>query len=188
MQTGGRVESFTWEHFNQVAAAVGYMSAAGAAVWGILRTFRPYLLRVAEWLAKSSPSNIDRIDSQVEKVRAKTHLILNLHGDAVYQCTPDGANFFVSEPLAEMFGVDVDEMHGNGWAGRIVREDRMRELQHWRDCVDRNVPYRTKYTIEVNGARKLIETEARPYLNHEGRVLFWIGWARDCGLIVQAEA
>lgn len=171
---------------DRMAVAIGALTVILGGLWGVWKAARPRLTRWAKDRILLSAENIERMQSSIEQVRAKTLAMVHIHGDAIYICTPDGSNVWVSDPLADMFDLTPDQMKGNGWAAHIIYEDRMREIQHWKECVATNSPYHARYAIEVEDKRKLIETEAWPHKNHEGEILFWVGYARERGMVVSS--
>ena len=66
-------------------------------------------------------------------------------------------------------------MLGYGWLSFIDPGDRVRVGKHWRKCIDRNLAYFDRYTIERPSGEK-IRCRTRAYKIQNGPVaVFFIG-------------
>lgn len=57
----------------------------------------------------------ENVEARVERLSVEQLAILNSAEYGVFFCDSEGRNTFVSDPYAEMLGVDASELVGDGW-------------------------------------------------------------------------
>lgn len=157
---------------NTVAEILGFVTIALSVMIAVWKITHPIIYAIVR---------LPRIEMRVETLAAKVDLTFRLSGRAIYVCRPDGFNVYSSDALALMFGTTPDKMRGAGWAEAIIAEDRQRAVEWWIRCVQTHAPYRDEYTIEVNGKRTRIITEAYRHENIEGNIVLYVGSVRESG-------
>lgn len=153
----------------EAAEFIGYL----VVIWSAVRAGKRWALpHLKKWTGGTKHA---ALVLRVDALTAKVVLLINMRGDAVYVCRPDGYNVWASEALCRLFGMSKDAMAGNGWATAIIEEDRVRAVTRWKDCVKTRTPYSDTYTIMVNGSRKTVETKAYEYVNELDEVVLYVG-------------
>lgn len=158
------------DNLDIIAQVIGYLATIGGACWAVWR----FADRVLTRFFNDRP--LARLAQRVERLAAKIHLIINLHGDAIYVCEPDGSNVWVSYALAELFGLSPAQMLGNGWASAIDHTERQQAVQRWIESVSSGTPYQDEYTILVRGGRRRVRTQAFRHVNEDGDVVLYVGY------------
>jgi PAS domain-containing protein len=157
------------------AEIVGYLTVLVGALLAVWRFVLPLATHIKKWFAM--PSRVDAIELLAYRGLAKTDYLIRDGQKAIYICTPDGHNIYVSDALAEMFDTTPEDMHGYGWTKQIISKDRANELDKWKACVANKAPYQTEYIIRVKGnIERLIKTQAVAVVSNEGSLLFYLGW------------
>jgi PAS domain-containing protein len=159
---------------SHLLAGVTVIVSAAFAVWKTLGVVwhktaeirRLYSLKHQRWL-----------ETGVARAMSKIDIVMRINNNAVYVCTPQGANVMVTEALAELFGLTPEEMAGNGWSAAIsCSSERTRAVNHWHECVKNRIPYDDEYEVEVRGQRFRVGTTAHAVVNSMSDVLFYTGW------------
>lgn len=126
-------------------------------------------------LAESNAEKIKKIDQDLTlKNKRLRDYIIEVHNQilintgririmmkadkfAHFECDAKGRCTWVNEAAAELFGVDREDMLGNGWAASILEEERNQVVKHWQESVKYDVPYTYKYKIFQKKRNKVIE-------------------------------
>jgi len=156
------------DHIAHIAQVVGWLATISAAAFALHRGCRQ------AWRFIRPRLPYYQINDRVERLAGKVHMLINLRGDAIYVCRPDGCNVWVSDALAHMFHSTPDAMHGNGWASAIVHTDQQRCVNRWLEAVHTRSPYRDEYRL-ITGEH--IRTEAFAHIDETGELIFYIGYA-----------
>ena len=156
---------------SQIAEYAGYLATVVTGGLAVLKWLRPWW---SQWKQKRP---LFKVKLDIERLKAKFHLLIALRGDAVYACDPEGNNIWVSDALAKLFGLSSEQMRQNGWASAIEFGDQHRAVDKWKHAVETKSPYRDQYIIVANGKRRLIETEAFRHENEHGDIVIYVGWA-----------
>lgn len=95
----------------------------------------------------------------------------------VYECDLDGKCLWANPYLAELFGLDEQDMHGYGWLSAIVKEERVAAQKRWRTSIEHGIPYDDAYTIENKRTSSRFRCHTRAELvKADGEPLCFIGW------------
>lgn len=156
------------EHIAHIAQVVGWLATISAAAFALHRGCRQ------AWRIIRPRLPYHRMNDRIERLAGKLHMLINLRGDAIYVCRPDGFNVWVSDALARMFHSTPEAMRGNGWASSIVHTDQQRSVNRWLEAVRTRSPYRDEYRLSTG---EHIRTEAFAHINETGELIFYIGYA-----------
>lgn len=96
---------------------------------------------------------------------------------ALYENDSDGRCIWVNDRLCELFGMEHEEMLGNGWLTALESDQRIDEQGFWMECVKRDIPYSREYVIQNKrtGKRTRCKTTACAHRDARGRVLMFQG-------------
>lgn len=126
-------------------------------------------------LAESNLENIKKINEELtlKNKRLRDYLI-EVHNQTLintgrlrilmksdkyahFECDATGKCTWVNQAAADLFGVDREDMLGNGWAASIIEEERNQVVKYWQESIRYDVPYTYKYKIFQKKLNKIIE-------------------------------
>lgn len=100
----------------------------------------------------SMRDGLNEIRDTVLIVRARVDELTNVGNLAIYSCDADGRCTWVSDALAEMFGLYKEDMIGLGWLRGIHQDDKARVHEEWLRSVKEGYPFDYDYRL-VDGRR-----------------------------------
>ena len=80
--------------------------------------------------------------------------------EALFECDVDGRCIWANRRLCDLFGLDGQEVLGNGWLTAIAHEDREETWENWIGAVKARVPYEAQYTLRHPQSRNEKEVNA----------------------------
>jgi PAS domain-containing protein len=181
-------ESLTW-----LAGTIGSVTVIIATVkWGI-----PYLVRLvrataaADDLARNLGGKAGRaikemmveIYEAIDIASAERAMLAKHVNVGIYICEPSGECTSANPVLANMFGMQISEMHGWGWTRAVKVEQRKRVREAWQHSVEGHLPYEATYLIEpLNGKPECwVRTAAVPVMNRDKKEpICYVGWITPC--------
>lgn len=97
---------------------------------------------------KTLKDQLIRIENglRINDMRVKA-IAMNLVNDGIYECDGEGKCTWVNKALAELWGMDKEEMLGAGWLSAIKAEDREETWQVWQYAIKNNIPYEAEYIV-----------------------------------------
>jgi PAS domain S-box-containing protein len=105
---------------------------------------------------KSIRDQLTRIEGKGYLTDARIRLIAtNLVSTGIFECDGEGDCIWVNKALSELFGLDRDEMLGNGWLTSIIDSDRKRVWDEWNYAIEHRIPYEAQYTVYNRKTNKL---------------------------------
>lgn len=111
--------------------------------------------RVFETLAALSPAGIFR-------------------ANAAGECT------YYNNAWLTLSGLSPEKALGNGWADALHKDDRIRVLQEWQDCVARRETYRSEFRFSrPDGQISWVDVIATPETDEDGKLIGYIGVNMD---------
>ena len=106
----------------------------------------------------------------------------------VWTCAADGPCTFLSERWVDYTGIDEHEQLGYRWLDQIHPDDQARLQTQWMRAVDTVSELRVEYRIRRHdGAFRWFDTQAKPLLDEQGKMLMWIGANTDIHDRIQME-
>lgn len=95
----------------------------------------------------------------------------------VFESDLDGRCVWCNPFLAELFGIDADNMRGYGWLSGLVPDDRVTAQKRWRVSVEHGIPYEDTYTVENKRTSTRYRCQTRAELvTADDEPLCFIGW------------
>lgn len=138
-----------------------------------------------EFIAKI-PQILDRleeitcgVESLVEAQHAAQqdiHAIASLTNEPVWQSTSEGQCLFATQALADLMGIEVLEMRGDGWLTGIHPDDRDRVAVEYRRACESGRVYQQHYRyLHPDGAVVHVSGRAVPIKTRNGQVVRYMG-------------
>lgn len=127
---------------------------------------------------KSIKDQITRIDQNTKLSELRIKLIAtNLVTTGIFECDSDGGCVWVNKALAEMFGMEREEMMGNGWLTAIHDNERSEVWQDWNYSVNNKIPYEDEYSIYNKHTEKIFKVRVVAIANKSdtGKTLGYFG-------------
>lgn len=96
----------------------------------------------------------------------------------IYICSPEGKCIWSNECLNEIFGLDSEDMKGNGWLKAVAEKDRVRVNEHWIYCVRNKISYECDYCIHNhrNDTYTNVTTNAIAVLDDRDEIQCYVGY------------
>lgn len=88
---------------------------------------------------------------------------------AVYVCSPEGGCEWVSEAIADLFGIDRQKFIGYGWLEAIVGSEREAVHRKWKYSVDNSLPYEDVYTVRHQRTHELVSCRTEAFSSFRQR-------------------
>lgn len=121
---------------------------------------------------------IKRIEDEILKSKSRTLVLLSVHVDGVYECDANGNCIWTNKALQDMFGLNENELLGNGWLLAIDEKDRIDVWNDWKECIDKNIPYQSTYRITNHNKHFICESCATAHKDEKGKILGYFGILR----------
>ena len=98
----------------------------------------------------------------------------------IWTATPDGALDYVTQRVADYFGVTVAEVLGAGWQHVIHPDDLPLAVERWRHSLATGEPYEVEFRLRgADGQYRWHIARALPQLDEAGTVVHWFGTNTD---------
>lgn len=127
---------------------------------------------------KSIKDQITRIDENIKRSDLRIKLIAtNLVTTGIFECDAEGKCVWVNRALADMFGLEREEMLDTGWLSAVVDDERNEVWMDWMYCINNHIPYEAEYSVH-NKKRDTtfrIRVVAVATKNEHNRVLGFFG-------------
>jgi PAS domain S-box-containing protein len=127
---------------------------------------------------KSIKDQMNRIDDSIRLGELRSKMISNsLVSTGAYECRADGNCTWVNNALSEMYGLDKDQMLGQGWLSAVKFNERQTVWETWHNAIINDIPYESEYTV-VNQKKRnefRVRTVAVAHKNLDGDVLGYYG-------------
>lgn len=124
---------------------------------------------------RSIRDRIKRIDTTVQINAARVHVIMERDQMPIYECLPTGECSYANRSLCELFGLESEEMEGNGWLAALIPEDRERVFDTWRSAVAKQIPYECSYSLRTKAGVEKVTTTAEPMWDTDGNLIGYHG-------------
>jgi PAS domain S-box-containing protein len=127
---------------------------------------------------KSIKDQLNRIDDSIRLGELRSKMISNsLVSTGAYECNVDGNCTWVNNALSEIYGLDKDQMLGQGWLSAVKFNERQTVWETWHNSILNDIPYESEYTV-VNQKKRnefRVRTVAVAHKNLDGDVLGYYG-------------
>ena len=98
----------------------------------------------------------------------------------IWTATPDGALDYVTQRVADYFGVTPEQVLGEGWQNVIHPDDLPQAVERWTHALSTGEPYEVEFRLrDVNGNYRWHIARALPQVDESGNVVHWFGTNTD---------
>lgn len=128
---------------------------------------------------------INRISKDFEQIKKEmaiqSHRTLQIRDDmfdvGYYEADNFGSFTFGNQKLCQLFGMDYEELLGNGWLSSVHERDRERIFKDWKNLIDKNIPFQASFTAVNQATREELEvwTKVEVVRDSVGQTLHFFG-------------
>jgi len=98
----------------------------------------------------------------------------------IWTATPDGALDYVTQRVADYFGVTTQQVLGEGWQHVIHPDDLPNAVERWTHALSTGEPYEVEFRLRgADGSYRWHIARALPQLDASGKVVHWFGTNTD---------
>ena len=98
----------------------------------------------------------------------------------IWTATPDGALDYVTQRVADYFGLTPEQVLGEGWQHVIHPDDLPQAVERWTHALTTGEPYEVEFRLrDVNGNYRWHIARALPQRDESGKVVHWFGTNTD---------
>jgi PAS domain S-box-containing protein len=98
----------------------------------------------------------------------------------IWTATPDGALDYVTQRVADYFGMTTDRVLGEGWQHVIHPDDLPVAVERWTHALQTGEPYEVEFRLRgADGSYRWHIARALPQLDGSGKVVHWFGTNTD---------
>jgi PAS domain S-box-containing protein len=98
----------------------------------------------------------------------------------IWTATPDGALDYVTQRVADYFGVTVEQVLGAGWRDVIHPDDLPQAVERWTHSLGTGEPYEVEFRLRgADGQYRWHIARALPQFDESGKVVRWFGTNTD---------
>ena len=159
----------------------------GRKVTGVVVTFRDISdqQRVEEQSARLVREREARAEAEAarEALRAseaRYRFLAEAIPVQIWTATPDGALDYVTQRVADYFGVTTEQILGEGWQHVIHPDDLPRAVERWTHALTTGEPYEVEFRLrDANGSYRWHISRALPQRDEAGKVVHWFGTNTD---------
>jgi PAS domain-containing protein len=138
---------------------------------------------------KSIMDRILRIDDNTRLAELRSKLIAsNLITTSMLEFDKVGNLTWANKAFHNLTGLDIEQLHGNGWFVSIDEADRERVWNLWKRSIDYNIPFESEFIIknQFTNFEKKVKCIVFPHksmdANKENPILGFYGTIVDIGL------
>lgn len=98
----------------------------------------------------------------------------------IWTATPDGALDYVTQRVADYFGLSTEQVLGEGWQNVIHPDDLSSAVERWTNSLKTGEPYEVEFRLRgADGTYRWHIARALPQLDEVGKVVHWFGTNTD---------
>jgi len=98
----------------------------------------------------------------------------------IWTAKPDGALNYVTQRVADYFGVSTETILGEGWLNLIHPEDVPHAVERWTHALTTGEPYEVEFRLRcADGEYRWHIARALPQVDESGKVVQWFGTNTD---------
>ena len=159
----------------------------GRRVTGVVVTFRDISdqQRVEEQATRLTKERAARteVEATREALRAseaRYRFLAEAIPVQVWTATPDGALDYVTQRVADYFGLTVDQVLGAGWQHVIHPDDLPQAVERWTHSLTTGEPYEVEFRLRgADDQYRWHIARALPQFDESGKVVHWFGTNTD---------
>ena len=128
--------------------------------------------------AETIKSILDSIRTSHDAIEIRAKILERVSKIGIFMCEKDGRCTFVNDYLADMFGLDSQEMINFGWLESVHYNDRQRVNDEWLYAIKNNIAYSCEYVIvnERDKTSMSVVARAASVINKKNEVQCYIGY------------
>lgn len=141
-------------------------------------------VQLASIIAELRPNGGGSLRDKVEATHrlvliaaARSRFLIAESDHATYECDLSGRCIYASPTLCTMFGMNEQDMLGNGWQ-QAIREDELEDVRAaWQRAIDQDYPYEQNYTVihRRHGKEYKLHTSMKPVRDNYGKPIAYHG-------------
>jgi PAS domain S-box-containing protein len=159
----------------------------GRHVTGVVVTFRDISdqQRAEEQSARLTRERAARAEAEAarEALRAseaRYRFLAEAIPVQIWTATPDGALDYVTQRVADYFGVSAEQVLGEGWQSVIHPDDLPQAVERWTHSLSTGEPYEVEFRLRgADGQYRWHIARALPQIDDSGKVVHWFGTNTD---------
>jgi PAS domain S-box-containing protein len=127
---------------------------------------------------KSIKDQLTRIDENTKLSDLRIKLIAtNLVSTGTFECDSTGKTVWVNKALAEIFGLEREEMLDNGWLTAVHDDERADVWADWIYSLNNKIPYESEYTVYNRKTNTIFKVRVVAIANKTdtGKILGYFG-------------
>lgn len=127
---------------------------------------------------KSIKDQLTRIDENTKLSDLRIKMIAtNLVSTGTFECDATGKTVWVNKALAEIFGLEREEMLDNGWLAAVHDNERADVWQDWVYSLTNKIPYESEYTVYNKKSNTVFKVRVVAIANKTdtGKILGYFG-------------
>ena len=98
----------------------------------------------------------------------------------IWTARPDGALDYVTQRVADYFGISTEQVLGEGWQHVIHPDDLSLAVERWTHALTSGEPYEVEFRLRgADGGYRWHIARALPQLDDSGKVVHWFGTNTD---------
>jgi PAS domain S-box-containing protein len=98
----------------------------------------------------------------------------------IWTARPDGSLDYVTQRVADYFGVPADRVIGEGWQNVVHPDDLPGAVEHWVRALQTGETYEVEFRLRAaNGEYRWYLSRALPQRNEHGEIVAWFGTNTD---------
>lgn len=98
----------------------------------------------------------------------------------IWTARPDGSLDYVTNRVAQYFGLSAERILGDGWRNLIHPDDLPKAIERWVHSLSTGDPYQVEFRLRrADGLYRWYIGRALPQLDDDGKVVHWFGTNTD---------
>ncbi|MEO7068661.1 MAG: PAS domain-containing protein [Rhodanobacter sp.] len=120
------------------------------------------------------------VETALRKSEATFRGLAQAVPNQVWTASADGMLDWVNERTVDFSGIDVDQLHGNGWTRMVHPDDLLSAGQEWAQALDAGTPYQFEFRLRRSDeSYRWHLARAIPIRDEDGNIDHWIGTNTD---------
>jgi PAS domain S-box-containing protein len=106
----------------------------------------------------------------------------------LFETDARGSNIWTSDGWCRFTGQTKEEVAGHGWADALHPDDRVKNIEKWKQCMHDGVPFESRQRLRhFDGRYAWVIAKSLPVRDKNGVIDRWVGSVTDVDDMVRAE-
>lgn len=128
------------------------------------------------------------VEEELQRSQQQYRTLAGISPVGIFQTKPNGYTTYVNPQWCRIAGLSASQAMGNGWLKAVHPEDRRRIQAGWRRAIGGRSPSSTLYRfLHRDGQVRWVIGQAKPEVNHQGRIVGYVGTITDITDLKTAE-